>query len=1109
MSLAHRSRRVSARCYQYPMTVAARRPSDAGPRRMEGRRWVLQAAPLPAATPAILDEEQRAVVEHRTGPLLVLAGPGTGKTTTIVEAIAARIEADGEDPQRLLALTFGRRAAADVRDRLVRRLGGGVLPTVATFHSYAYGLLQQTASPDEYRDPPRLLSGAEEDVRIRELLLGAIADGTIDWPADLEGAIGTLGLANEIRAVLARAKDLGLDPAALARIGAESDRPAWVALGELARQEAAVMLLQNVYDYAELLHRAVIRARMPQVAARLTRTYQAIYVDEYQDTDRMQVALLSALVGPQTALVAVGDPDQAIYGFRGADVTGILRFREQFPLADGRPAPVVVLGNTRRFGRAIRAAASALMEGQDLNGLEPATVHAHRHPSCPVSEPGSIEVQLFDGESARSAHVAQQIRHAHLHGGLSWSQMAILVRGHAQIAGVQRALMQQGVPVVVAADEIPLRDEPAVAHLLMLCDLACDPSRITEQETADLLLGPLSDLDASDVRRLGRALREHARAEEPSMTPPPSEVLLRDVLRGEREVPHREDLSLIAGAIGRLREMLVVAHAQVQSGASAQDVLWTLWSGKGNRQLHAWPERLRRAALAGSRSASHDLDAVIALFDAVGRMQARYQGVVGIRNVLLALRQMQIPAEPIGERAIASDAVRILTAHRAKGLEWESIWIIGAEEGTWPDLRPRGSILEPDRLTTSGLGPGVHVGDLLAEERRLFYVAITRARRSAVIAALAGGGDAAEQPSRFIEDLRLPQASIRRMGGWPRYAASASGLVARLRAVVADPTATDTLRTAAVAHLARLAAERDEGGEFLVPAADPGTWWGVRPLTSGTRPVRPTDEPVRLSGSGLESLTTCPLQWYLQNEARAEVPRPPATKFGSVVHALADYVAKGEIPADLEAVDALVDRVWRDLRFEAAWQSDAERREARAALARFLRYHQRAERTLVETESELRAVIEVPTPRGSTEQVRLRGFLDRIEQDEAGRMVAIDLKNMRYPPADRDIPTHAQLGVYQLLLQEAGHEVGGAALVQLRVADGKDAPDPKVQVQPALDADRPTWVEIQLGRAAEALRQEEFGPRPNPGCRICAYRLVCPTQPQGQELAPGSPGGQS
>ncbi|MFM8893873.1 MAG: ATP-dependent helicase, partial [Actinomycetales bacterium] len=419
---------------------------------VDGRRWTLQAAPIRSGAAPVLDAQQQAVVDHRSGPLAVLAGPGTGKTTTIVAAIAARIQHDGVDPRSILALTFGRRAAADLRDRLVARLGGGRLPTVATFHSYAYGLLQQTASPEEYLDPPRLLSGAEEDVRIRELLAGAIADGSIAWPDDLQGAVGTLGLANEIRAVLARAKDLGLDPATLSRIGSRSDRPAWVALGELARQEAAVALLQNVYDYGELMHRAVVRARSPEVAPSLARAYRAVYVDEYQDTDRLQVALLASLVGPQTALVVVGDPDQAIYGFRGADVTGMGRFPTQFPTADSQPAPVVVLGTTRRFGSAIRDAATELMKGQPLLGMDPALALAHREPTCTSPDPGSIQVQLFDGESARSAQVAQQLRQAHLYRGLAWSQMAILVRGHAQIPAVQRALMQQGVPVAVAAD---------------------------------------------------------------------------------------------------------------------------------------------------------------------------------------------------------------------------------------------------------------------------------------------------------------------------------------------------------------------------------------------------------------------------------------------------------------------------------------------------------------------------------------------------------------------------------------------------------------------------------------------------------------------------------
>ena len=155
------------------------------------------AAPEQAAPASVeLDADQRRVVEHRSGPLLVLAGPGTGKTTTIVEAIAARLTDphDALPADAVLALTFGRRAALDLRDRIGSRIGGGVLPWVSTFHSFAYALLRQTASADEYLNPPRLMSGAEEDVRIRELLRGAVVDGSVDWPEDLMGALPTLGL---------------------------------------------------------------------------------------------------------------------------------------------------------------------------------------------------------------------------------------------------------------------------------------------------------------------------------------------------------------------------------------------------------------------------------------------------------------------------------------------------------------------------------------------------------------------------------------------------------------------------------------------------------------------------------------------------------------------------------------------------------------------------------------------------------------------------------------------------------------------------------------------------------------------------------------------------
>jgi superfamily I DNA/RNA helicase len=346
-------------------------------------QWHLDMAPAPPVQSPVLDEEQQRVVDHRSGPLLVLAGPGTGKTTTIVEAICGQL-ADPHAPlthDAVLALTFGRRAATELRDRVTARLGGGLVPTVATFHSFAYALLRRTDRPEDYLSPPRLMSGAEEDVRIRELLKGAVADGDVDWPDDLVGALPTLGLANEVRAVLARARELGLEGGDLRRIGLSSGRPAWAAVGQLSRQEQEVRALENVMDYGELLFRALVRAREPEVSTMLQRQFRAIYVDEYQDTDRLQVALLRALVGPSTALVAVGDPDQAIYGFRGADVDGLLRFPEAFRTSAGEPAPVVVLGRSRRFGPRIRSVATAALTGPLPTASRCASRPMHRTPT--------------------------------------------------------------------------------------------------------------------------------------------------------------------------------------------------------------------------------------------------------------------------------------------------------------------------------------------------------------------------------------------------------------------------------------------------------------------------------------------------------------------------------------------------------------------------------------------------------------------------------------------------------------------------------------------------------------------------------------------------------
>ncbi|MGH8893672.1 MAG: UvrD-helicase domain-containing protein, partial [Actinomycetes bacterium] len=178
---------------------------------------LVRPAPAPVQVP-VLDEAQRAVVAHRGGPLLVLAGPGTGKTTTLVEAVVARIE-EGADPEQVLVLTFGRRAAAELRTRVAARLGRATKePLARTFHAYAFGLLRREAAL-RGEPAPRMLSGPEQDLVVRDLLAGDIEGGARGWPQRLHAALPTRGFAQELRDLLLRAVERGVGPTALAGWG--------------------------------------------------------------------------------------------------------------------------------------------------------------------------------------------------------------------------------------------------------------------------------------------------------------------------------------------------------------------------------------------------------------------------------------------------------------------------------------------------------------------------------------------------------------------------------------------------------------------------------------------------------------------------------------------------------------------------------------------------------------------------------------------------------------------------------------------------------------------------------------------------------------------------
>ncbi|MGV9617804.1 UvrD-helicase domain-containing protein [Streptomyces tendae] len=1225
-------------------------PSHPQVRRGSRGAYRLVRTPPARVGPPRLDAAQRAVVDHRAGPLLVLAGPGTGKTTTLVESVAERI-ARGADPERILVLTFSRKAAVELRDRMALRIGAARAPRATTFHSFGYALVRAHQDSDLFVEPLRLLSGPEQDVTVRELLAGQVdlerlGLAHVRWPDELRACLTTRGFADEVRAVLARSRELGLGPDALGDFARRIGRPDWRAAALFLAEYLDVLDLQGVLDYAELVHRAVLLARRPEVAAHLTAQYDAVYVDEYQDTDPAQVRLLRALADGGRTLVAFGDPDQSIYAFRGADVNGILDFPTAFPRADGRSAPVEVLRTARRSGDALLAATRLLTRRMPLTRLPADKVRAHRE-LTPARDGGRVEVYTYPTSGTELDNIADILRRAHLEDGVPWSEMAVLVRaGSRTIPTLRRVLTAAGVPLDIDGDDLPLRHEPAVAPLLTAlravaeaatgagerpgsgadgeaadgkapdgetvdgkapdgetadgetadgetadgevreaqpddsrggqaddsrggqadgADRAdtdtdsdpaagaaeqampeaapngaparepaaddgadgateadtdattdggteADPARGERAHRADepcwlptetaltLLTSPLAGMDAADLRRLGRALRDEQRAAGNPLPPPSDELLARALAEPERLAVH--DPAYARGA-QRLGALLRRARERLAGGGSAEEALWDLWDGT------PWPSRLERSARRGGaagRNADRDLDAVCALFATAARAEER-SGGRGALNFLEEVDAEDIAADTLARRAVRPDAVRLMTAHRAKGLEWRLVIVAGVQEGLWPDLRRRGSLLEADRIGRDGLAEPLTPGALLAEERRLFYVAATRARERLVVTAVKAPADDGDQPSRFLTELGVEPADVT---GRPRRPLAVAALVAELRATTVDPRVSAPLREAAARRLARLAALTDEDGRPLVPSAHPYRWWGMWDPTESKVPLRDRDQPVTLSGSALDQLAnTCALQWFLGREVKADAPATTAQGFGNVVHVLADEVASGHTPADLAVLMERLDSVWNALAFDAPWKSAQEKANARVALERFLKWHvmDRAGRTPVASEHDFDVTLEA-----GDYQVRIRGQMDRVEADGDGRAYVVDFKTGKHAPTSSEVARHPQLAVYQLAVREGAvdeafdgvrPEPGGAELVHLRQgAPRRDGGEtlPKVQAQDSQEGPEGEWVGDLLATAAGKVLDERFTPTTGQHCTHCAFRASCSARPEGRQV---------
>ncbi|MDP4510599.1 ATP-dependent helicase [Nonomuraea turcica] len=1049
---------------------------------MSGQTWrLVRRGSGSPVVPPVLDEHQRAVVEHQSGPLLVLAGPGTGKTTTIVESVVDRIERRGLDPERVLILTFSRKAAEELRQRVTARLRRTTrTPLALTFHSYAYTLLRRE-SILEGKAPPRLLTGPEQLLEIRRLLHGELESGGLDWPVSLREPLKTRGFAEELRDFLSRANERGLDGDRLIELGRRHGRGDWVAAGRFAEryQDRFDLDPEETYDYAELIGAASALLARPDVRERERSAHDVVFVDEYQDTDPAQELMLAQLAGDGRDLVAVGDPDQSIYGFRGADVQGIMKFPERFRTRDGHDAPVLTLRVCRRSGagllEASRRVATRLPAG-------PGGGHRDLAP-LPDTPDGDVRVLLADSTSQEAAIVADTLRRAHLIDGVPWHRMAVLVRSaRRQVPLLRRALTNAGVPTMIAGDEVPIAHEPGVRPLLTLMKVVLDPAHLDEGVAEELLTGPLGGTDMIGVRRLRRALKiaenEASDAGEARSSGELLVAAVQDVRELTRIEPH------VAVPAERVAKLLAVAREAVGEQGTAEDLLWAVWNASGLAQR--WTELSMSGGSRGAQ-ADRDLDAVVALFDHAARFVDRMPKA-GPEVFIDDLAAQEIPGDTLADRAPDGDAVRVLTAHRSKGLEWDVVVVAGVQEAVWPDLRLRGSMLGVEDLVEvlEGARPNAAslASKLLAEERRLFYVAVTRARHRLVVTAV-GGEDTDERASRFLSELLPGAVETATMDDRARWL-NMPALVADLRSAVTDPTKPRKLRQKAAQQLARLAAAGVQG-------AHPNDWYALTPI-SDDRPLSWPDGIVSISPSAVESFTKCGLRWLLETAVGA-AGTSTAQGLGNVIHALA-VLANTDLPSE-DLLGERLDQVWHELDFGGTWYNRKQRKVAEQMIGKFLRWQKDNPRELKAMEESFTAMV--------SEGVQIKGRVDRVESDDHGRAVIIDLKTGGSKPKAGEIDRHPQLGVYQLaalLGAFARHgmtEPGGAALVQLGKAGGKNDALEQGQ-QPLSEDDNPGWAGDLVDTVATGMSGPFFQAKVNDGCRTCAARASCPVNDNGGQV---------
>jgi DNA helicase-2/ATP-dependent DNA helicase PcrA len=963
-----------------------------------------------------LNDRQREAVTHDAGPLLIVAGAGTGKTTVITRRIAHLVAQRRARPGEILALTFTDKAAAEMEERVDQLVPYGYADVdIATFHSFGDRLLREHSLELGLTPDFRVLSRAEQVIFFRDRLF--------EFPLERYRPLGdpTRHL-QALITLISRCKDEDISPE---EYRACADRLRAVAGASPDDAEAAdraaqqfelaatyakyqqVMAREGAIDFGDQIVYALrlLRSR-PHVLAAFQRRYRYIMVDEFQDTNHAQFELVKLLAARHSNLAVVCDDDQAIYRFRGAAISNVLGFLDRFP--DARQ---VVLTENYRSHQAILDVAYRLIEYNNPDRLEVKS-GIDKHLIAAAAERGREPEHLhYETASLEADAVAQTIRARVDEGRWKFTDVAILVRSNGDANQFLRSLNMQTPPIPwTFSGNAGLYGRPEVRLLIAFLRAVAHPDdsiSLHYLASSDIYQVPIVDL----TRCATFADRKHR--------------WLFDVLRTATEITelHGQLSEEGQGAIARLVSDLV-RYMELGREMPTGELLYQFLVDSG------WLARMSKAATARDEAEVQNISKFFRRIQDASR-SLRYDHVREFVKHLDALIDAgEDPA--IAEADVEADAVRVMTVHKAKGLEFPVVFLVNLVQDKFP-LRGRRETLEIPRELVKDALPS---GDFhLQEERRLAYVGMTRAMRELYFTSAekyGGGSPRQRKVSQFVlEALGLSKDVLRPFRATPV-----------------------------------------EEIELFAPAPG-GTFEPMAPLAP--------DEELVLSHKQVDDYQTCPLKYRYVHLLRVPILRHHTVVYGNTIHKVVEHYLKRRVAGNYTSLDdllAVYEREWENQGFLTWEHQEARKAAGHEALVRFWNQEEAEGVRPDHVEKEFGFTI------GAN---RVRGRYDRVDEDLLGAVI-IDYKTSevtRPKDADRRARASLQLKVYAL----AWREMTGALpqRVELRFVEtqavGRHVPT-EDDVRAAIES---------VEAAAAGIRARRFDATPSrQACRYCAYNQVCP-----------------